>query len=179
MEQGLAFLRASANRADEPIYSTQYRQANRRGLSKRVHHNPYSIEDADAASKRMHSYSALDYELLNIQLSFATNGDRPESLKCGLRYVCAIVRVPFEPAEEVAMGWKINSGILGYKAYCTGAALTMQIAETDGAVFSSYYPIAWGDAFATTWVAFDAGWQHACGIGAYGYMRCFGDAPVQ
>ena len=62
MEQGLAFLRASANRADEPIYSTQYRQANRRGLSKRVHHNPYSIEDADAASKRMHSYSALDYE---------------------------------------------------------------------------------------------------------------------
>ena len=50
------------DRPDAPIYSTQYRHANRRSLSKRVHHNPYALEDADKAQKRMHSYSALDYE---------------------------------------------------------------------------------------------------------------------
>ena len=55
-------LDTAMERADAPVYSTQYRQANRRSLSTRVHHNPYSLEDEAAASKRMHSYAALDYE---------------------------------------------------------------------------------------------------------------------
>jgi H+/Cl- antiporter ClcA len=49
-------------RADAPLYSTQYRAANRSTIASRAHHNPYSLEDDEEAKRRMHSYSALDYE---------------------------------------------------------------------------------------------------------------------
>ena len=45
-----------------PLYTTTYRAENREAVAALRHHNPYALEDEQAAERRMRSYEALDYE---------------------------------------------------------------------------------------------------------------------
>ena len=119
--------------------------------------------------------STLDTAYLNGRLQASEGGMAPLRLLCGRRFVCAVTAIAFTTTHALAsQQWH------GEQAHCTGSALTTTT-NMFGEVAAMYSPIVAlgaGILSANPYTVIDAGWEHACGIGVYGLLECFGDYPI-
>jgi hypothetical protein len=119
--------------------------------------------------------STLDTAYLNGRLQASEGGKAPLRLLCGRRFVCAVTAIAF--TQTLAL---VSEQWYGEQAHCTGSALTK---TTDflgdvAAVYSPIVALGAGILSANPYTVIDAGWEHACGIGVYGLLECFGDYPL-
>ena len=90
--------------------------------------------------------------------------------------MCAVTAIAF--TQTLAL---VSEQWYGEQAHCTGSALTK---TTDflgdvAAVYSPIVALGAGILSANPYTVIDAGWEHACGIGVYGLLECFGDVRLE
>ena len=81
-----------------------------------------------------------------VQLFYAEGGKSPVGLRCGLRFVCALVAVDFTRAEQIVTGFQS-----GVSAHCAGEALAYGTDEVTGEFAWFYQPVDWRLAASNVW----------------------------
>ena len=81
-----------------------------------------------------------------MQLFYAEGGKSPVGLRCGLRFVCALVAVEFTRAEQIVTGFQS-----GVSAHCAGEALAYGTDEVTGEFAWFYQPVDWRLAASNVW----------------------------